>query len=349
MITGADSFEVRASYVTIDCFILRPTNGSAVTISGNRLEGIRITNVHVDDERGTCIQAIRAQQSAVANFVRGLYVAFSYFTRCRVPISVTANESTFEYNETFRNRGRGDTDHMRIFGDGITIRGNYMHGNTIADCLGAACHIDCIQTYYHGGPWGILKNAVIEQNTCFNVHQGFLAQGTVGTHKNITLRNNVWARRPADDKSRFSWCMLVEGVVDVAMVHNTCAEGAVGCRGYAGVASTCRIQSNIFDGASYPIPVQLEAAGQPIGVVVVTGNLFFRRDRPLASSIYPENVWNADPLFVDPDGGDFGLLPASPAIDASTADITIRSTWKNSRQQAGYRSLRTSASGPPGA
>lgn len=323
-IDGDDAFAISASHVTIDCFDLRPNGnaggalvGAGVRVSGNGRASIRIINNLIQrnaDLDVECKWGVYSSQdtSSGPGFVNDLYAAHNYITRCRVGFWITAQHSTLEWNETYRLQGSGDTDHVRVFGTHLTIRKNYHHGNIGIDSAGGAGHIDCWQTYYHGGPWGILKHALIEENTCLNAHQGFLSQGSGDSHQDITLRNNLFANGPADGASRMSWAVLVEGTHYVTMVHNTFGTGSVGCRGYARTPSSCFLANNIFVEAAYPRPIQSEATGQPASYLHVVNNLFFHAGRTLSGLTYPSNIWNVDPL-VD---ADFRPLATSPAKDA---------------------------------
>ncbi len=316
---GLDGFDIQASGITIDCFELRPdsgeeagaTVGAGVRITGNDRTDITVVNNVMSGAHGVCKYGVYAFQSSVSSFVSDLYIAGNYTTLCRQAVFATATNSIFERNESYRLSGGGDTDHYRIFGENITLRMNYMHGNLQSEGNGGIAHIDCVQTYYQGGAWGVLRDSVIENNTCFNAHQGVLIQGTTGgTHDGIVVRNNVFGYGPIDGDD-FGWCLLPEGATNFEAYHNTCLGGALGCRAYGGQDSACIFRNNLFYDVS-PVPVHL--SGSP--TLQFDDNLLFRSGTTLSTGTYPSNIWNEDPLLSAPTTGGVALQSGSPAIDA---------------------------------
>src|SRR3989344_861988 len=96
----------------------------------------------------------------------------------------------------------GDNDHVRLFGDGIIFRGNYIHGSSLAE-IDADAHVDGIQTFNNGGLGGqgrdTLSNTVIENNMIQDSHQTiwwtsirseFNGQPLSSHH--VTIRNNIF-------------------------------------------------------------------------------------------------------------------------------------------------------------
>lgn len=237
-----------------------------------------------------------------------------------------ARRAVIEFNESYRMLADADTDHLRIWGEELTIRRNYWHGNIAADC--PMCHSDCVQSYDLpvGRLGSVLRNVRIDANTCFNAHQAVIIQDYTtgsppptasGLFDDIRLTNNVFAhgRIGGGADEVMSWCVLFAGVTNVAAYHNTFVDcGQVGYR----YATTAVHRNNIVYATSSAPMTTTESRS-----VTNIDNLFFG---PFTYS-YVNNINNRNPLFQDSSEAGYRLSGLSPARDvgAQTGVVHDRS------------------------
>ena len=312
---------VRASDIIIDCFEIRPSGATPT----DRVKGvvvdrpaayanITVINSYFHDNGvdGACYAAFYSQmETDPLNLPSNVHVANNYITRCNFGVILAARDSTVTSNEIRGLRSAdGDMDYMRLFGVNLVIRANYMHGNSIADCVGINCHIDCFQSFNVASRAGqVLRHVVIDRNTCFNAHQGVILQDNVsggvptGSHNSIIITNNVFAHGPSG--LPMSWCMLFNSVTNISTFNNTFVD--CGQTGYRD-RSTAVHRNNIHVSTSSG-PIDLST----VGLVAYSDNLFYSTTFAYE---YPNNLNNRDPLFVDSIHNDFHLKIGSPAVDA---------------------------------
>ncbi len=341
-----DGWIVEASHIVIDCFRIRPrTVALGVSITGvgrgsnaaiNR-SYIDVVNNYVEFEGYNCAAGISFVSSGeLSSMSTHIYVANNFITGCAYGISIRATNSVVQDNEVYRLRawdGAGDMDYMRLFGTDLSIRGNYLHGNRVADCNGEECHIDCFQTFnLNGAEWAKLQNVSIDRNTCFNAHQGILMQDVSrgnpgrpsGSHDNITVTNNVIGLGPAG--SAMVWCMLFNSITNVSTLHNTCVSGQVRYR-----ANSTGIHRNNL----HRVETRSPAASDGTGSVTITNNLFYNPSFVFDGAEWPGNIVNINPLFRDAANNDYSLTPNSPAIKAG-ADLGVREDRNAKPRPAAY-------------
>lgn len=343
-------FTVNASYVVVDCFriVASKLNGEAGSgvLIGAKAKGVRVVNNFVDARSTPGIPwAGVAMKSAIApaDFAGDVIVARNYFLNTAFGMMVyCSNNCLFEENEAEELKRSAsvasDVDYSRIFGNSVTMRRNYFHGNKAADC--PTCHTDCFQSYNIGGIDNIARDITIDSNICFHAHQMVIVRDTTSedpgrfeSHRNWKITNNVFAFGP--DGSRSTWSGLFEHVGNVIFEHNLCAY--TGVTGYFN-GSSGRQNYNIHFESGYK-PYTSSMPGWGSGSVTGRENLHWRSDGTFTASQWPEDIVNRRPSFVDLDSQNFRIDPGSPARNQAASSQQQRDLLNVVRPQGGIADI----------
>jgi hypothetical protein len=290
-VTIGGGFTINANYVVVDCF---RTNGS----TGADLS--RSNGQHDIDVYRLYLNGSSPYQSSLNGGQYNITYKESYGTG--------AMEMGFQFydcedncliqdNELERiTGGTGDVDHdyARIFGNGITFRHNYFHGNLLSDCPGD-CHIDCFQTWNIGNAGEKASNITIDRNYCQGAHQGIIARDTANgssssnfnSHFNWTVTNNVWT-------GLMAWGLDMEHVGNVITENNTfynCPQ-----TGYL-YGTTAVHKNNIHSGTGF-LPYSANINGSLPGTITSSGNnLLYESGRTYSG--FSGDIVNQNPNFVN--------------------------------------------------
>jgi hypothetical protein len=340
-------FTVSADYITIEGFDITDTenswsNGWGIFVQGSHCV-LENNYIYYATRGGIMLYANEGDDPITSNcVVRGNRL----HRNSQVGVEVQGRNNLIEGNEIWRTiqyhpkwmdpPGWVDADGMKFFGSGHTIRRNYIHDIRLDDPENIDPHIDCFQT------WGDFagQDIIFEQNYCENLNEGMYAFMLNGT-RNLTIKNNILQ-----------------------------AYGGVNTGG--GGNSHLTIVNNIFANdlsfQVHPIGIGLENCpntvvknnilyNQPSNTISVTGNrssheidynLAYRSDgQPSAcykidyTCVNPapaHDLWDVNPLFVNPSSTDFHLGQGSPAIDAgiALADVSNDFDGVPRPQGAGY-------------
>jgi len=320
-------WQVDASYVKIECFEITNNTGAGARINANRTN-VDFTDNYIHDgpEVGVDMAVV-----SLTNMASNVYVARNYVFKAVYGFLVSCRTNcTFEDNEVEHNISRGagdDNDYSRLFGEDITFRSNYYHGNSVADCKDD-CHIDCFQTWNLGTSNGyeVARRITIDRNVCFNAHQGIILRdvsgAAIGSHRDWTVTNNIFAHGPTG--SSMPWCALFEHMANAKFYHNVCASGVVGYR-----EGTNGFHSNNIHYETGWNPYFTETGG----TIVSSKNLLYEGGRTYTTG-FSGDVLNANPLLVDPARDNYRIKSGSPAIDAG-ANVGVTADWDGASRPRG--------------
>lgn len=297
-------FVVDADHIKIDCFEITDTGSAGVNIAKSRAF-IAIEELYVHDGPSAAVDMARVELSQMP---RNVTIARNYVTRTSYGFLIFCQDNcVLEYNEVERNvtSAGADLDYTRFFGEGVTLRRNYFHGNSVKDCTG--CHIDCFQTWDIGkNVWEVARRIVIDGNVCFNAHQGIIARSTVsGPIEKIrdwTVVNNIFRYGP--NGSSMAFCALFEHVDGILFAHNLCGGPLVAYRR----GSEGRHVNNIHYLAGLK-PYSVESGS----VIIGERNALYNVGQ--AYRDFVRDVVAQDPLLINPSDDDYRLQTNSPLID----------------------------------
>lgn len=326
-------FSIKANYVSMQCFKVTGTSGVGFDVASG-VTDVDITDNYVDGMgAGTPWVGINMPDGmALSSMPANVYGARNYITRTVYGILVHCKSGClFEDNEIERmvNDSTSDTgadmDYTRIFGSNITMRHNYLHGNTQPDCKGADCHMDCFQSWNIGQTGELAYNITLDRNTCFNANEGIIvrdttsgAAGSYSSHYNWTITNNIIGQAPGSDSRGMPWVGVFEHVGNVVFENNTLTTSITGW--FNGTQATN--QNNIYYATGWQ-PYTTSMSGWSNGSATSDHNLLYQSGQTYSG--YSGNTLNQDPKFVNASGLDFHLQSSSPAKDTGTNLTSIGS------------------------
>jgi hypothetical protein len=298
-----------------------------------RIEGFNLTNALTGWNTGQGIFNRQTGIQVVDNYLYNLtrsaieggdsaYIAHNHIYHCAFGISVGSN-SIVEYNDVERlyDYGNQDADYSRFGGSHIIFRYNRYHGTLPEEKK--TSHTDCWQCFDVNGT--ISTDIVMERNFCSACNQGLMGEGE-SYHQSgrFTFKNNIFY-------DCWSWGLCVQDIFEITAIHNVFAFiGTQGIGISGGYAKNNIIKNNIFykcGERTYEFPAGSGSVGDY--------NIIYQGFNPSVPG--PHDLLQVDPLFVDPDAGDFRLLPNSPAIDAgSDVGLTIDYAGDLRPQGAGF-------------
>jgi hypothetical protein len=251
-----------------------------------------------------------------------IYIADNYIYHSQMGIVAYGTGWTVERNEIerlFMYEG-GDCDYMRFFGDDHVIRGNIFHGTDFSET--GSAHVDCFQTFDNNGEH--VHNILVEGNTCFVFHQGFMGEASYYENSShVTFRNNVFAYGGA-------WGIDVHQIDNIIVENNTFYDIFYHGAGFRNNSLDNIVVNNIFydTGTSYWASDGATLTGDH--------NLLFESSDP--DKVGPNDLIGVDPLLIDPSNNDFHLQASSPAIDSGETRAEVSSDLEGTPrpQGAGY-------------
>lgn len=238
-----------------------------------------------------------------------------YGSRWLVEGNDISHGTNLRWSDALEVGGGGDA--IRFFGEGHVIRRNFLHDYLKEETNGKP-HMDAFQTYSWYGLTGI--DILIEGNTAYNFAQILMSEdqseiftGVNAVH-HITLRNNIFRKCRAV-------AIIAENVDHLTLVNNVIAEAGYKAFSITGNSHHAVVMNNIFYNNYRNAPGSLR--GQMItGPATKVGSVMdynihypdFKYP-PKQPEYETHGFYGVDPRFVDPEAGDYRLLPDSPAID----------------------------------
>jgi hypothetical protein len=321
-------FTVTADYITIRGFEITDTDVNwqdgvgifVVQCIGCLIEG---NYIHFAANGGITLWAETGKEELTADcVVRGNRL----WRNCMQGVMVHGRNNLIEGNEVWGTIQHHpgwtesptwlDADGMRFFGRGHVFLGNFIHDITFADEENVDPHIDCFQTW-SGDGYEAGSAVVFEKNFCNmfegqapnETTQGFMVEGDTS---DLVIRNNIL---------RTYRGLNILDSVNLTVVNNTFPgdpsaltdshPSAVSITSCTGVTIENNLFYDIPGHAVYNNGSTLASAGK---------NMAYRSDgQPLwTTDTYDHagDLWDVDPLLVDPAAFDYRLQDGSPAIDA---------------------------------
>jgi parallel beta-helix repeat protein len=327
-------FYITGDYVTIDGF----TATSQVCSWNQDAFGIYVSGDHCIIENNYAYYNPRGGINLAASSSQCIVRNNKANRNGMVGIQVQGQDHLIENNESWGSISyhtptgcEGDADGFRFFGSGHIFRGNYVHDIDPNDPenKGYSPHIDGFQTWEGDGtPVGnncIFEGNVIMLEEALQSGAGFQFEGP----HDIILRNNIVnvfrgvltyqnERSPYIDPYNLT---IVNNLFlgDLSFNPNQWPSGVA-----FNDTTHSLVKNNIF----------LDQAGHTIYIASTSSdidtdyNLFFNSDgsSPMGDR-EAHDVWQLDPKFVDFAGGDYHLLPDSPAIDAGASLLSVNDDY----------------------
>ena len=328
-------FEIYQDYVWIA--------GLTVTSAGSDISGIWIDG-NISKITGNYINNIGGREAAAVNaywYDRpfGAYIASNHIFKCQFGIWTFGFNWTNEYNNIERpyqwNSG-ADSDYCEVFGEGHVFRYNYLHGALTNEVPTA--HLDCFQTYDDPKSKYWAANILIEHNLCSDFDEGFIGEATdLRRSHNITIRNNVFFNGlPLPYKTGYPngvAGVIVHDIPGVVVTNNTfynIGYGIEWATNYWVLATNAVIKNNIFYKQAFPYDYFNGIADYNMGYLVRTNGYVTG----------PHDLYNADPLFVNPND------PLGPDGIVGTADDGFQLRSGSRGKTAGENGVQVGAYGP---
>jgi hypothetical protein len=194
---------------------------------------------------------------------------------------------------------------LRIINDAdATIVGNEIMSN-VAQNSGGGIDLACC-----GGTIPLVAQNIIVNNDG-GAHGGGIRVNT--TH--ALLVNNILAGNQADGGTDIWLDGMVGYPVSTTLLHNTLAGGPAGGEAvWVGTHVTATLVNNII--VSYTMGITNTAPTS--STVTADYTLFDSNVIDYGGGVSSAHEVGGNPLFVDPDGGDYHIGPGSPAIDRGT-------------------------------
>lgn len=339
-------FTVNADYITIENFEISDTEDNSTSGWGIYVQGGNCTiegnYIHDATRGGILIDAIAGSEVLSTDCIiqnNRLY----YNSQVGIEIHgrnhiIQGNEiwGTIQYHPKWISPPAWvDADGIRFFGSGHIFRGNYIHDISIDDPQNINPHVDAFQTWDdEQGEVG--SDIIFEQNRIILGQKaaGFQIEG--GAH-NLIIRNNI-VNAFAGILTYQNGQSPYSSPSDIFVLNNafiggltySLAENPFGL--LIGDTTNAVIQNNLI----------LEQHGQAIEIYSSTAdvdfNLFYNSDgsTPLGTQNI-NDIWNVDPLFIDPETGNFQLRAESPAIDTGTPLQMVTHDFKGILRPQGGR------------
>jgi hypothetical protein len=303
-------FAVNADYVRIEGFDITHDQGgwlqNGIWLAGNRVE---LVDNYIHDVPGAAISP-----SWAADGWNHILVSGNWIYGCSAGLSASGYDWLVENNDVERLiYTDGDSDYSRVFGRGITFRGNHFHGSSESE-IGPS-HVDGWQTFSNNGESA--TDILIEYNIVEDFHQGAMLEGA-GLGK-ITFRNNLFITKTWG--GAWGLCIANAPNAEVVAKNNTfkVLYHGIGMRNDVDApGGKLSAWNNIIYNS--------ESAywGENVTIEGSHNLIFLEPGRIVNQADYPNDVVNQDPLFVNATDYDFRLTAESPARDAGTnaPDVT---------------------------
>ncbi len=335
-------FEIEADYVTVNGFEIEADVQGEVGVYVAGAHHVDIVDNWVRecplggiDVSGPSLDSLATYARVVGNILDhngqwGVHVVGSY-------VLIEGNEvaRTVQHHPKIEYTGftGQDADGFRIFGDHHVIRLNHLHDLGNVEDPGNHQgltdpsypdddypHVDCIQTWdrsAHGGR-PVMTDTLIERNRCSLTRasgKGVMISAVDAPARNLIIRNNIFEYRDIGvsislgtfenvaiynnlfkanlNDSPWGAAISLDNVSGFLVVNNLMIDGHAEARSIAGAGT---VDYNL---------VWWSNGTPPVGT-------------PGAQA---HELWGVDPLFVSYDGsngGDYHLLPGSPAIGSGT-------------------------------
>ena len=205
-------FNLKGAYLSVDGFDISSDahgmDGCGVCVYG---DGDAVKNCLIHDMNEKGIMGYWKQP-----WPKDVAIQNNSVVKCNAGINAMGDGWLVENNQVERliqHTPKMDCDYLRIYGDGVVVRGNRFSG-TKKEEVGNA-HVDGIQTYDSNGEY--LTNALFERNVIMDCHQGVMAEGRKGGMHDITFRENVFARC-------WAWGMDLHGIKSLTIESNLFAD-----------------------------------------------------------------------------------------------------------------------------